>query len=76
MTEFVEFIVRHLVDKPDEIKVNAVEGESITVLELKVGSGDMGKVIGKHGQTARSIRILLNAAAAKIGKRAVLEILE
>ncbi len=67
MKEFVEFIAKHLVDKP---------GERVTVYELRVGDGDLGKVIGKRGQTAKSIRTLLAAASAKAGKRAVLEILE
>lgn len=76
MREFVEFIAKQLVDKPDEVKVNEVVGERVTIYELGVGDGDLGKVIGKHGQTAKSIRTLLGAAAAKAGKRAVLEILE
>jgi len=76
MKEFIEFIVKHLVDKPDEVKVNVVDGERTVVYELRVGYGDLGKIIGRRGQTARSLRILLAAASAKIGKRSVLEILE
>ena len=76
MKEFVEYIAKHLVDKPDDVQVTEVDGERVTVYELRVGSGDLGKVIGKHGQTAKSIRTLLGAASAKAGKRAVLEILE
>lgn len=76
MREFVEFIVKHLVDKPDEVQVSVIEGELTTVFEVRVGEGDMGKVIGKRGQTAKSIRILLGCASAKTGKRAVFEILE
>ena len=76
MKEFVEFIVKHLVDKPDEVKVEEVDGERTVIFELHVGDGDIGKVIGRGGQTARSIRTLLTAASAKHGKRAVLEILE
>jgi hypothetical protein len=76
MKEFILFIVKHLVDKPDEVQVNEVDGEQTVVFELRVGKGDMGKVIGKHGQTAKSLRTLLAAASAKRGKRAVLEILE
>jgi len=52
MKEFVEFIAKHLVDKPEEVKVTEVEGERVTVYELRVGDGDLGKVIGKRGQTA------------------------
>ncbi len=76
MKEFVESIVKNLVDKPDEVTVNEIDGERTIVYELRVGDGDLGKVIGKHGQTAKSIRIILAAASAKQGKRAVLEILE
>ncbi|MDZ7261079.1 MAG: KH domain-containing protein [candidate division KSB1 bacterium] len=76
MKEFIEFIVKHLVDKPEEVKVTSIDGERTVVYELRVGQGDMGKVIGRRGQTARSLRILLAAASAKQGKRSVLEILE
>ncbi len=76
MKEFLEYMVKHLVDKPHEVIVNEIDGERTVVYELRVGQGDMGKVIGKHGKTAKSIRTLLAAAAAKAGKRAVLEILE
>lgn len=77
MKEFLEFIVKHLVDKPDEVNVTEVKGESVTVYELRVGDGDMGKVIGKRGKTASAIRTLLNAtSAAKKGNRSILEILE
>ena len=76
MKEFIEFIVKALVDNPDEVKVNEVEGSRTTVYELRVGQGDLGKVIGKQGQTAKSIRTLLAAISARKGKRAVLEILE
>ena len=76
MKEFVEFIVKNLVDQPEKVSVTEVEGERITILEVKVGDGDMGKVIGKRGNTAQSIRTLLGAASAKLKKRVVLEILE
>ena len=76
MKEFIEFIAKHLVDRPEAVAVAEVEGERTTVYELRVGKGDLGKVIGKNGQTARSIRTLLAAASAKRGKRSVLEILE
>lgn len=76
MKDFIEFIVKHLVDKPDEVQVKAIDGQRTVVYELRVGDGDLGKVIGRKGQTARAIRVILAAASAKIGKRAVLEILE
>lgn len=72
----VEFIAKALVDEPDKVEVKEVEGERVTIIELRVAQGDIGKVIGKQGRTARAIRILLNAAATKLRKRAVLEILE
>jgi predicted RNA-binding protein YlqC (UPF0109 family) len=76
MKEFVEFIIKHLVDKPDEVQVNEIAGKQTIVFELHVGKGDIGKVIGRGGQTARSLRILLSAVGAKQGKRSVFEILE
>lgn len=76
MRELVEFIAKALVDEPEKVQVTEIEGERITVIELRVAQGDLGKVIGKQGRTARSIRTLLNAAAAKLRKRVVLEILE
>jgi predicted RNA-binding protein YlqC (UPF0109 family) len=76
MKEFVENMIKHLVDKPEEVHINVIAGQRTTVFELRVGNGDIGKVIGRHGQTAKSIRTLLAAAAAKRGKRYILEILE
>ena len=76
MKEFIEYIAKSLVDKPEEVHVTEIDGERTVVYELRVGEGDLGKVIGKRGQTAKSIRILIAAASAKRGKRAVLEILE
>ncbi|MCX5895218.1 MAG: KH domain-containing protein [Proteobacteria bacterium] len=76
MKDLVKFIAKALVDSPDEVSVNEVEGEQTSVIELRVAKGDLGKIIGKHGKTAQSIRTILSAASAKIGKRAVLEIIE
>ncbi len=76
MKELIEQIAIALVDKPEEVSVSEVEGERTTVYELRVASTDLGKVIGKQGKTARSMRTLLSAAGTKIGKRCVLEILE
>ncbi len=76
MKEFIVTIVKALVDNPDDVDLNEVQGTRTTVYELRVGDGDLGKVIGKHGQTAKSIRTLISAISAKQGKRAVLEILE
>jgi predicted RNA-binding protein YlqC (UPF0109 family) len=76
MKEFIEFIIKYLVDKPEEVRINEIAGERTIIFELHVGGGDIGKVVGRHGQTAGSLRILLAAAAAKEGKRSVLEIMD
>ena len=76
MKELIEQIAKALVDSPEEVSVTAVEGQQVTVLELRVAPGDLGKVIGKQGRTARSIRTILGAAGMKLKKRFTLEILE
>jgi len=76
MKEFVEYIVKSIVDNPDQVRVEEVEGSRTTVYELHVAQSDLGKVIGKGGQTAKAIRTIMAAAAARQGKRSVLEILE
>ena len=76
MKEFIEFIARALVDNPESVDVTDVEGEKTTVYELRVAPEDLGKVIGRKGQTAKAIRTLIAAVSAKKGKRALLEILE
>jgi len=76
LKELIEFIAKALVDDPDAVEVEAVEGEKTVIIELSVGDGDLGKVIGKDGRTARALRTLLAASSAKHSKRAVLEILE
>jgi len=74
--DLVEYIVKSLVDHPDDVSVNVIEGEQSTILELKVASDDIGKVIGKQGRIANAIRVILSASATKGGKRVVLEILD
>ncbi|HWF37142.1 MAG TPA: KH domain-containing protein [Candidatus Acidoferrales bacterium] len=76
MKELVEEIAKALVDHPEQVQVRSVEGEQVTVLELKVAPDDLGKVIGRQGRTAKSIRTLLGAAGMKLRKRFTLEILE
>jgi predicted RNA-binding protein YlqC (UPF0109 family) len=76
MKELIEHIAKALVDLPDEVVVNPIEGEQTTVLELKVAKSDLGKVIGKQGRTARSIRTILSAGGMKLKHRFTLEILE
>jgi len=76
LKELAEYLARALVDNPDEVSVEAVEDEKTTTLRLKVAPADLGRVIGKQGRTARAMRTLLHATAAKSRRRAVLEILE
>jgi predicted RNA-binding protein YlqC (UPF0109 family) len=76
MKQLVEDIAKALVDIPEEVSVREVVGEQVTVLELKVAPSDLGKVIGKQGRTARSIRTILGAAGMKLNRRFTLEILE
>jgi uncharacterized protein len=76
LKELVEFMAKSLVDNPDSVEVSEVAGDQTTVVELKVAKDDLGKVIGKQGRTARSMRTILNAASTKLQKRSVLEIIE
>ncbi|MGA2603479.1 MAG: KH domain-containing protein [Verrucomicrobiia bacterium] len=76
MKAFIEFVVKALVDHPDQVDVREVDGERVVVFELRLNATDVGKVIGKSGRTITAIRTLLTSAAAKQGKRAMLEIIE
>jgi len=76
MKELIAYIAKSLVDNPDAVNVNEIEGEKTSVIELSVAKEDLGKVIGKQGKTARAMRTILSAASTKIKKRSVLEILE
>ncbi len=76
MKELVEAIAKALVDNPDQVQVRAIEGERVTVFELRVHPSDLGEVIGRQGRIANAIRTILNAAGMKQRKRLVLEILD
>jgi len=76
MRELVEFMVKTMVEHPDEVKVSEKDEEMGLVLELKVAPTDLGRIIGKHGRTAKAIRTVLNSASAKRKQRVSLEILE
>ena len=76
MQEFLDFVLRQLIDFPDEMALTRHEGNKRTTFYLRVRQSDVGKVIGKHGQTIIAIRNLLNAAATRHGERAQLEIVE
>jgi len=76
MKELVEYIVRALVDHPDDVRVTEVDGEKTIIFELRCHPEDLGKVIGKSGKTVGAIRALLSTAAARQGRRAMLEVVE
>ncbi|HON86915.1 MAG: KH domain-containing protein [Firmicutes bacterium] len=76
LKDLVTYIAKSIVDYPDQVEVNEVEGERAVVFELRVAPEDMGKVIGKKGRVIHAVRALVQAAAAKEGKRATVEILE
>ncbi len=76
MRDLVQYISEALVDQPAEVKVHVVEGENSIILELKVAAEDVGKVIGKGGQTAKAMRKILSAAATKLKKKSLLQIVE
>jgi predicted RNA-binding protein YlqC (UPF0109 family) len=76
MKDLVEYIAKSLVDNPDEVDVKEIEDNKSVVIELKVAPEDMGKVIGKQGKIAKSIRLLSKVAAAKEGKRVIIDIVK
>ena len=76
MKELIRRIAQALVDNPEQVEVSEVAGEKISVIELRVAKGDMGKVIGKQGRNANAIRTILSAASAKVHKKTIMEILE
>jgi hypothetical protein len=76
MKAFIEFVVKALVDYPEEVEIREVDGDRVVVFELRLNQTDIGKVIGKSGRTITAIRTLLTSAAAKQGKRAMIEIIE
>lgn len=76
LKDLISYVSKALVDMPDAVQVTEIVGEQTTVIELKVDKTDLGKIIGKQGRTARSLRTILNAASTKLKKRSVLEIIE
>ena len=76
MKELVEFMAKALVDNPDQVEVTEIAGRDTLMIELKVATEDMGKILGKKGHHAQAMRAILNAAAGKLRKRVVLEIIQ
>ena len=76
MKELVQYLARQLVNNPDAVEVKETQGDTASVLELKVAKEDLGRIIGKQGRTAKSIRTILNAAASRVNRKVVLEIVE
>jgi predicted RNA-binding protein YlqC (UPF0109 family) len=74
--QLIEYVSTALVDQPNNVKVKQAQKENYTVMELSVNADDLGKVIGKNGQTARAIRTIVNAAASKAGEKIIFEIKE
>ncbi len=76
MREFIEYVARQLVDRPDSIALTEEEKDGKLIFKIKVDEADVGKIIGKKGRTAQAVRVLLSAVAAKQGKRAIFEVLD
>ena len=76
MKELVQFLARQLVNNPDAVEVKETQGDTASVFELRVAKEDLGRVIGKQGRTAKSIRTILNAVASRTNRKVVLEIIE
>jgi predicted RNA-binding protein YlqC (UPF0109 family) len=76
MKDLVDYLAKSLVDNPDAVEVKETQGEAASVLELRVAKEDLGRIIGKQGRTAKSIRTILNAAASRVNRKVVLEIVE
>ena len=76
MKELVLYLAKALVNHPEEVEINEIQGETAAILELRVAKEDLGRIIGKQGRTAKSIRTLLNAVASRTNRKVVLEIIE
>ena len=76
MKELLEYLAKALVDNPDDVKIEVIEGERSVILQLRVNQEDIGKVIGKQGRIAQALRTIVKASATKQGKNAIVEILD
>ena len=76
MKDLIDYLAKSLVDNPDAVEVKETQGEAASVLELRVAKEDLGRIIGKQGRTAKSLRTILNAAASRVNRKVVLQIVE
>jgi hypothetical protein len=76
MKDFIEYLVKHLVDNPESVSINEIKGGTTVIYELHVDNSDIGKVIGRHGLTAQALRTLLSAISGKNGQHSFLEIMD
>jgi uncharacterized protein len=75
-TDLIEYLAKSLVDQPEQVKIQELEGERVTILELSVADEDLGKIIGKHGRTLKAMQSLLSTAGMKVNKKNLLELIE
>ena len=76
MKDFVEYIIRALVEHPEQVSVSVIDGQQTVIMELRCHASDMGRVIGKSGKTIGAVRMLLSGLAARHGRKTVLEVVE
>jgi predicted RNA-binding protein YlqC (UPF0109 family) len=76
MKEFIEYIIKHLIENPESLSIETVENDDKLVFQIRAKESDLGQIIGRRGRTVLAIRILVNALAARKGKRAIIEIME
>ena len=74
--EFVEYLIKLIVDKPEEVEIAEKRGEQVIIFEVRANKQDFGKILGKHGKNIQAIRTLVNSVSAKAGKRSIIEIIE
>lgn len=76
MKDFIAYIIKNLVDQPDEVKVNIFDGEKSTVVEIQVDTNDIAKLVGRQGRTIKALRIISMVVAARLGRKVRLEIMQ
>lgn len=76
MKEFIEYLIKNLVDHPDSVNVQCIEGDKAIIIEVRVGSGDIGKVVGRKGATIKALRTICAMVCARLGRKVRLELVE